>query len=108
MPEQFRFSAAAVTSTTAVDIFPANTAATAVVRSLTLCNPSTSATASVDVTMYVAAQTASFYLHRVTQVTASQTVMPLTAPLVVSAGNALRLARTGNDIDAAISFLELS
>lgn len=108
MPEQFRFSAASVTSTSAVDIFPANTAATAVVRSLTLCNPSTSATASVDVTVYVAAQTASFYIHRYTQVTASQTVLPLTAPLVVSAGDALRLARNGNDIDATISFLELS
>lgn len=108
MPEQFRFSAASVTSTTAVDIFPANTAATAVIRSLTLCNPSTSATASVDVTMYVAAETASFYLHRVTQVTASETVMPLSAPLIVAAGNVLKLTRTGNDIDAAISFLELS
>lgn len=108
MPEQFRFSAATITSTTAVDIFPANTAATAVIRSLTICNPSTSATASADVTMYVAAQTASFYLHRFTQVTASQTVMPLSEPLVVSAGDSLRLARTGNDLDAAISFLELS
>lgn len=108
MPEEFKLSAVAITSTNSTAVVPATTIATAMIRSITLCNKSTSATASVDVQMFVASQSASYFLFRYTQVTASQTLLPLTTPVVVSAGNELRATRQGEDIDATATYLELS
>lgn len=108
MPEQFRFSVATITSTNATDVLSPGTAATAMVRSLTLCNPHTANTSSVDVTMYVALQTASWQLFKYTQVTAAETLMPLSTPIVVAAGDSLQVSRSGANIDATATYLELS
>lgn len=108
MPEQFRFAVATITSTNATTVLSPGTAATAMVRSLTLCNPHTANTSAVDVTMYVASQTASWQLFKYTQVTAAQTVTPFGTPIVVAAGDSLQVSKSGSDIDATATYLELS
>jgi len=108
MPEQFRFSSVKVTSTNATILLEPGTVATAMVRTLTLCNPHTANTSSVDVTMYVAEESASWNLFKYTQVTAAQTIMPFDTPVVVAAGNKLEVSRGGADIDATTTYLELS
>lgn len=108
MPEQFRFSVATITSTNATTVLAPGTAATAMVRSLTLCNPHTANTSTADVTMYVASETASWQLFKYTQITAAQTLMPFDTPVVVAAGDSLQVSRDGADIDATATYLELS
>lgn len=108
MAEQFKFSSISITATNSVSLIAATTAATAMVRSITLCNKSTSGTTSIDVKMYVSEKTASFFLFRYTQMTSSQTLMPLSTPVVVVAGDSLELSKSGEDVDATATYLELS
>jgi hypothetical protein len=58
--------------------------------------------------MYVSEKTASFFLFRYTQMTSSQTLMPLSTPVVVVAGDSLELSKSGEDVDATATYLELS
>jgi hypothetical protein len=58
--------------------------------------------------MFIASETANYLMFRNTQLSASQTFSPATTPLVVSAGNAIRISRTGENLDATASYLELS
>lgn len=108
MGEQFQVFAATMTSTAASIILDPGTAATHVLRTLTLCNPSTTSTTSATVTLYMANESASYTLFKYTQVTAAHTLLPATSPLVVSAGNRLEVSGGASDIDVSATYLELT
>lgn len=108
MGEQFQVAAATITSTSASVVLNPGTAATHVLRTLTLCNPSTANTTSATVTLYMATESASYTLFKYTQVTAAHTLLPATSPLVVSAGNRLEVAGGSSDVDVSATYLELT
>lgn len=108
MPEQFLSVASRVTSTSATAVLQPSTSATHVLRTLTLCNTSTSSTASATVSVFISDETASYVLFDYTQVTASQTVLPVVTPIVITAGNRMDISRVGSDLDVSASYLELS
>lgn len=108
MPEQFLSVASRVTSTSATAILQPSTSATHVLRTLTLCNTSTASTASATISLFVSGETASYVLFDYTQVTASQTILPVVTPIVITAGNRMDVSKEGSDLDVSASYLELS
>lgn len=108
MPEQFKLAASTITATNDFTLIAVSTVATAMIRSITLCNKSTAFTTSVDVKLFVSSDSASYFLFRYTQLTSAETVMPLSTPIVVTAGNQLRLVKGPQDLDATATFLELT
>lgn len=106
MADVFRLFATAVTTTNTFTLFTVNNLATAILRSITICNAATAGTASCDVLVKPSGQN-DVYLFRVTQVTAQQTVQPTEAALTVGPGGSLRVAvSTANAVHVTASYLE--
>lgn len=107
MADTFRVAASVVTTTDTYAVFTLETAATAIVRAITLCNAGTSGTAAVDVLVQPTTATGDIYLFRYTSLTAAQTVQPLAGAIVVGGGGALRVqASTANVVHVSASWLE--
>lgn len=108
MPDLFRVVATAVTTTNAVNVLAFDTGSTAVIRFMTICNTHTANTASVDVQLVKASATNTpFILFRYTQVTAQETVAPLSQPLALEGGDRLRVqAGQANQLHVVTSALE--
>jgi len=86
----FAMYATAITATNAVTLVSLGTSATALVRSLTLCNAHTASTASMDVFINKGTNTDAIYLSRYTQVASQQTLHVLPEPIVLDAGDSLK------------------
>lgn len=99
--------ASAVTTTNSYSVLAMSTQATAILKTLTLCNSLTSGTAAVDVLVRPSTATTEVYLYRYTALAASQTVQPLAGALVVNAGGSLHVqASTANVVHVSASYLE--
>lgn len=92
MPNTFAMYATTITSTNTITLVNLGSAATALVRSVTLCNAHTASTASMDVFVNKVANTASIFISRFTLITAQQTVHVLPEPIVLEAGDTLKVA----------------
>ena len=92
MPNTFLMFATAITNTSTVTLVSLGTAATALVRSVTLCNAHTASTASMDIFVNKGTSTDAIYVTRYTQLTAMQTVHVLPEPIVLDAGDSLKAA----------------
>lgn len=108
MADVFRMFAASVTNATAVQIINLGTTSTAIIRSMTVCNTSSSSTASVDITVERVPLTAEFYLFRYTQVAASQTLTPIDSPIVLDGGDVLKVSAQSGEVDVSATILETS
>jgi len=108
MADTFRMFAARVTSTVAVSLVNLGTTSTAIMRSLTICNTHTSATASVDISIERTPETAEYLVQRYTQVDSQATVEPITTPMVLSGGDVLKVTANTGNVDAIASILETS
>lgn len=108
MPDFFRLVATAVTTTNAVNILSFETASTAIVRLVTLCNTHTANTVSFDIQVLKSDATATpFIMYRYTQVTAQETVSPLSEPLTLQGGDKLQVrASAANQLHVVTSALE--
>lgn len=108
MADIFRLVATAVTTTNAINVLSFGTASTAVVRLMTICNTSSSSTASINVQVVKAAATNTpFILFAYTQVTAQQTVLPLSEPLTLEGGDKLQVvAGQADRFHVVVSALE--
>ena len=92
MPNTFLMFATAIANTSTITLVSLGTAATAMVRSVTLCNVHTASTASIDVFVNKGTSTDAIYLSRYTQLSAMQTVHVLPEPIVLDAGDSLKAA----------------
>ena len=92
MANTFAMYATAITATNTVTLVSLGTATTALVRSVTLCNAHTASTASMDVFVNKGTVTDAIYVSRYTQITAQQTVHVLPEPIVLDAGDSLKLS----------------
>lgn len=92
MPNTFSMFATAITTTNTVTLVALGTAATALVRSVSLCNAHTASTASMDIFVNKGTNTDAIYVGRYTQLTAMQTVHVLPEPIVLDAGDSLKAA----------------
>lgn len=93
MADIFRLVATAVTTTNSFNVLSFGTASTAVVRLMTICNTSSSSTASINVQVVKAANTNTpVVMFAYTQVTAQQTVLPFAEPLTLEGGDKLQVA----------------
>ena len=108
MGEQFLVVATAITSTASTVVLDPGTAATHVVRTITLCNASTNNTTSATVSLYMSSASTGYTLFRYTQLTTAQTVLPATSPIVVSAGNRLEVSGGNSSVDVSATYLELT
>jgi len=106
MADIFRVFVAKATNTVSIELVNLGTTSTAIIRSLSICNTHTSSTASVDVTLLRSPTTTEYFLHRFTQVTASQTVEPITSPVVLDAGDVLKIRANSGNVDAVATILE--
>jgi len=88
-------------------MFSVATNATAIMRSLTVCNANTSGTASCDIIVARNTSASDVYLFRFTQVTASQTLQPLDGAITIGPGGVLKVAAsTANAMHVTASYLE--
>ena len=109
MASVFEMHSAVMTSSTEVTLLNLGLANTAVVRSLTLCNAHTANTAAVDLFVTIGTATEAIYVHRYTQITASETVQSIAGPLVLNGGDQLKLSGgTVSELHAMASILKLS
>lgn len=108
MPEQFQVAVATITSTSFAVVLSPSTAATHVLRTLTLCNSNTANTTSATVALYMSSGSATYTLFRYTQISTSQTMLPLVSPVVISAGNRLDVAGGVSPVDVSATYLELT
>jgi hypothetical protein len=107
MADVFRLAAMAATTTNTFTVLSLSTAATAIVRAVTICNSGTSGTAAVDLLVQPTTATGDLYLFRYTSITAAQTVQPLDGAIVLGPGSELRLqASTANVVHVSVSYLE--
>lgn len=110
MADAFTLIAKTLTSTSSITLTTLGTASTALIRGLTLCNTSTSSSATVDLTVTKNGSTAGVYMFRGISVAAQATSQPLSGtPMVLNAGDSMSAkASAANQIDATLSFLETS
>jgi hypothetical protein len=109
MASVFQMHAARMTATNEVTLLNLGLANTAVVRSLTLTNADTAATAAVDLYLTIGTATDAFYVQRYTQLTANQTVQAMQGPLVLNGGDQLKLSGgTVSDLHVIASVLKVS
>jgi len=90
MANTFAMYATAITATNTVTLISLGTAATALVRSVTLCNVHTASTASMDVFINQGTSTDAIYVSRYSQVASQQTLHVLPEPIVLNAGDSLK------------------
>jgi hypothetical protein len=92
MPEIFRVVATAVGTTNTLNVLNFGPTSSAIVRLLTVCNTHTSQTASISIQVAKQANTnVSYVMFAYTQVSAQQTVTPLSEPLTLEAGDVLQV-----------------
>ena len=92
MAELFRASGAAVTTTNTFVALAFGTSSSALVRTLSVCNTHNLETASITIQMAKSADTSTPYvLFQLTQVTAQQTVQPLSGPLALEPGDQIQV-----------------
>lgn len=109
MPSVFAMYATVAASTSAISVVNLGTAATAVVRSLTICNAHTASTASVDVFVNQGVSTTPVYVHRYSSLSARETVQALSQPLILNAGDALRISSpAASEVHAIASVMRVS
>jgi hypothetical protein len=109
MASVFQMYAARMTATSEVALLNLGLANTAVLRSLRLTNAHTSATAAIDIYLTLGTATEAFYVQRYTQITASQTVEAMQGPLILNAGDQLKLSGgTISDLHVIASVLKVS
>lgn len=108
MADIFRLVATPITSTGAINVLAFNTASTAVVRLMTICNTHSSSTASMNVQVVKAAATNTpVILFAYTQVSARQTIVPFAEPLTLEGGDRLQVdAGQADRFHVVVSALE--
>lgn len=106
MADVFRLAASTVTTTSAVSLFTVSSASTAILRTLTVLNASTSSTASCDVILSPTLTT-DVYLFRFTQISACQTMQPLAGAVTLSPSSRLRfVCSPSNAVQLTASYLD--
>jgi len=105
MADVFRVAAKAITTTSSFQVLSVGSSATAIIRSLTICNTSTASTASCDV--LTSSVSGDVYVFRLTSLTAAQTIDPLQNAIVIGPSGALKVqASPANSIHVLASYLE--
>lgn len=105
MADVFKVAARAITTTNTFTVFTVGASATAIIRSLTICNSSTTGTASCDVLMSSAS--GDVYIRRLTNVTAASTSDAVSSAVVVGPSGSLKVQATPADsIHIVASYLE--
>lgn len=105
MADVFKVAAKAITTTNAFQVLVVGSSATAIVRSLTICNTSTASTASCDV--LASNLSGDVYVFRLTSFTAAQTIDPLQNAIVLGPSESLKVqASPANAIHVRVSYLE--
>jgi len=105
MADVFKVSAKSITTTNTFTMLVVGSSATAIVRSLTICNTSTVSTASCDV--LTAGASGDVHLFRLTSITAAQTIDPLANALVIGPSGTLKVKVSPADcIQVVASYLE--
>lgn len=105
MADVFKVAAKAITTTNTFTVFTVGASATAIIRSLTICNSLTSGTASCDVLMSSAS--GDVYMRRLTNVTAASTSDAISGAVVVGPSGAMKVqASPANAVHIIASYLE--
>jgi len=109
MPSVFEMHSTVMTSSSEVTLLNLGLANTAVVRSLTLTNADTASTAAVDLFLTIGTATDPIYVHRYTQITASETIEAMQGPLILNGGDQLKLSGgTVDDLHVIASVLKVT
>ena len=108
MGDIFRLIATSVTTTNTFNVVAFDSASTAVVRLMTICNTHTSSTASINVQVVKSANTNSpVVLFVYTNVAAQETLLPFAEPFTLEGGDRLQViaGQTGR-FHVSVSALE--
>jgi len=105
MADVFKVAAKPITTTNTFTVLAVGASATAIIRSLTICNTSTLSTASCDVLMSSAS--GDVHLFRLTSITAAATIDPLANAVVLGPSGLLKVKASPADaIQVVASYLE--
>lgn len=105
MADVFKVAAKAITTTDTVTLFTVGASATAILRSLTVCNTSTASTASCDLIFAVSGS--DVYVRRYTSVSAAATFDAVSHAAVVGPSGSLKVqASPADSIHIVASYLE--